>query len=325
MNIDPVSAPPDPAAAIRPRPPARPDPDERLDERLVESALASGRDRRGGRATRGDGWTPQRIRIFLVTLADCGCVTTAAGAAGISVRSAYNLRNRAEGRAFHIGWEAALQLAKRRLADSLMARAMHGCVDQIRKDGEIVAERCRFDNRLSMATLTRLDQRAAASSAEAEAVRIVTEEFDSFVAAASASGAGGAEFIASRRQADPAPEAIADPWAHVPGVPASSPMIDISDIDPAKGESWTADQRDRARRAGLIDLPSWRDPAQWNRGSWPDRIPEAYGPLIAAGLCFPMARTDGRVWISFGGKPASPGETSASSWDSDGNDELREL
>ncbi len=169
------------------------------DDSWIEPALGAGADCRGGRETPPDGWTPERIRTFLVTLAGSGCVLTAAKAAGMSAKSAYALRNRAEGRAFHYAWEAALQIARRQIADGLVRRAIHGCVDRIIRNGVVVAERHRFDNRLSMAALTRLEQRFASDSDDAEAVRIVVEEFDDFVGIVSEGGAGSAAFIWDRR------------------------------------------------------------------------------------------------------------------------------
>ena len=88
---------------------------------------------------RHDGWTPERKRLFHETLAGGGVVSDAARAAGMSAQSAYNLRHRDP--LFDAGWDAALLLARRRLADDLYARAVNGCVEQIHKDGVIVAER----------------------------------------------------------------------------------------------------------------------------------------------------------------------------------------
>src|SRR6187402_1009361 len=130
----------------------------RLTESLIEPALDAGRDVRPDRATRVDGWTPDRIRIFLNALAECGVAGDAARAAGMSKQSAYNLRNRTRGRAFHNAWNAAEHLARRRVAGDLMSRALHGCVEIIVRDGQVWGERHRFDNRLTMAVLTRLDQ-----------------------------------------------------------------------------------------------------------------------------------------------------------------------
>ena len=101
---------------------------DRLSDSLVEQAIDAGRDARPGRTVRRDGWTPERIRIFLSTLTECGVVEVAAGAAGMSGRSAYNLRNSAKGAAFRLAWDGACQLARRRIADVLVARALHSCV-----------------------------------------------------------------------------------------------------------------------------------------------------------------------------------------------------
>ena len=153
-------------------------------------------------AQRHDGWTPERQVTFINTLAECGVVADAARAAGMSVRSAYNFRNRAEGGPFAVAWNAAQLRARRRLEDAVHSRALHGCVDLIVKDGEVVAERHRFDNRLTMAALARLDRLAEAGDDASRAARYVEQEFDQFVALLAQGGAGAAEFIASREAAD---------------------------------------------------------------------------------------------------------------------------
>jgi hypothetical protein len=236
---------------------------------LLKQALAAGRDKRGNRDTRSDGWTQERIKTFLVTLAETGTVAAAAEAAGMSVRSAYALRSRAEGRAFHYAWEGALRIARRLLADGLMARAMHGTVDTLRKDGVVVGERHRYDNRLSMAMLTRLDRRVVTDEDEAEAVQIVVEEFDQFAEIASEGGAGASDFIAARRigkrgRAEKILERLDNFARYRAGLPEE---IDISDIDPAQRDCWTEDQQERARRSGLTDrLDEEAERAKWRRG-----------------------------------------------------------
>ena len=236
-----------------------------LDATLVERARDDGADCRGGRAVRHDGWTPERIRTFLTVLAETGCVASAAKAAEISIRSAYNLRNRAAGRDFHRAWEGALSIARRRLADAIMSRAMHGCVDQWRREGEVVGERVKFDNRLSMAMLTRLDQRAdSATSAEAETTRTVVEGWDEFLDIVSA-GTGSDAFFARRRTE--ATAAVLD-WDRAPpeewdemrrledrrkrAEAGYDVTVDESDLDPDLSASWTEEQCARARRAGLL-------------------------------------------------------------------------
>ena len=109
------------------------------------------------RALRHDGWTPERKRLFLERLGECGVVLEASLAAGMSARAAYNLRDRDP--LFAAGWEAACVIARPRLADEAWSRSMNGVVERIYRNGVIVAEKHRYDNRLTMAVLARLDSR----------------------------------------------------------------------------------------------------------------------------------------------------------------------
>ena len=170
-----------------------------LAEALIEDALDAGQDSRPGRAQRADGWTPERIRAFLVALSQCGVVKDAAHAAGMSKQSAFALRNRAAGCGFDIAWRAALLLARKRIADEVVSRAFHGCVEVLVRDGKVWGERHRFDNRLTMAVLARLDEQARSHREEDETARLVAEEFDQFVDLVCDEGNAGAHrFVASR-------------------------------------------------------------------------------------------------------------------------------
>lgn len=60
------------------------------------------------RATRRNGWTPERQIRFLDALAATRSVTKAAAAAGMSRESAHRLRNRGEGALFAAIWDLAL-------------------------------------------------------------------------------------------------------------------------------------------------------------------------------------------------------------------------
>lgn len=107
--------------------------------------------------TRHDGWTGEAMAKFLEALADTGVVAEACDAALKSREAAYALRRRDP--LFAQAWELALANARDRLADTLLARSIEGNVEQIVKDGEIVAEKHFIDNRLGLAILKRLDQR----------------------------------------------------------------------------------------------------------------------------------------------------------------------
>lgn len=95
---------------------------------------------------------------FLETLAETGNVIDACDAAGKSKQGAYALRRRNP--LFARAWELALDDARDRLADTLLARSIEGNVEQIVKDDVIVAEKHYLDNRLGLAVLKRLDKRA---------------------------------------------------------------------------------------------------------------------------------------------------------------------
>lgn len=146
------------------------------------------------KAARFDGWTGERQAVFLRALADCGVVETAAAEAGVSVAAAYAFRRRADGAIFHLGWQGALLLARRRLFDTLLARAIEGQVDTLTREDN-VAKRHRHDNRLGCTLLGRLDRFADESETlgeEAVSMRLVAQDFDRFVDMIE-QGAGGAE------------------------------------------------------------------------------------------------------------------------------------
>ena len=130
------------------------------------------------RRLRADGWTTFARRVFLDLLAARGSVTNACRAAGLSAQSAYELRNRDP--LFATAWDAALVLARRRLADDLLERALGGCIEQIHRDGVIVAERHRYDNKLSIAVLTRLDRRLDRAQERGEAHLRAAADWDAF-------------------------------------------------------------------------------------------------------------------------------------------------
>jgi transposase-like protein len=62
-------------------------------------------------------WTPAKQRIFLAALLETGSVAAAARAAGMSRSSAHRLRQRLAGTPFDRGWDQALTLNARQLAD----------------------------------------------------------------------------------------------------------------------------------------------------------------------------------------------------------------
>lgn len=101
------------------------------------------------------GWSAERQKLFLTVLAETGQVHLAAAAARLSVRSAQALRVRSP--AFEKGWRAAEQLAVGRLAPLAFDRAINGRIEQVYRDGELIAERRVPSDRMLQWLLARLD------------------------------------------------------------------------------------------------------------------------------------------------------------------------
>ena len=101
------------------------------------------------------GWSAERQRYFLATLAETGSVHLAASAARLSARGAYKLRTRSP--AFAAAWDTALQLAVGRLSAIVFDRAINGRIEQVFEDGNLVAERRVPSDKLICWLLARLD------------------------------------------------------------------------------------------------------------------------------------------------------------------------
>lgn len=124
-----------------------------------------------------DGWTPRKQRGFCEALADSGIVRQAAEAVGMTRESAYKLRRKAEGKGFSLAWDAALVLAKPRLMELAVERAIDGNREILIKDGEVVGERKKQDVRHLLATLSRLE----AMQRNDSTAQAIAREFDAFL------------------------------------------------------------------------------------------------------------------------------------------------
>jgi hypothetical protein len=108
---------------------------------------------------RHDGWTVERQKWFILRLALGGCVSVAARGVGMTRRSAYRLLDRPGSESFKAAWAKALGWGQDRTLDKSLERALLGETVPIVRDGRVVAERRRYDNRLSFAVLNALDRR----------------------------------------------------------------------------------------------------------------------------------------------------------------------
>jgi hypothetical protein len=126
-------------------------------------------------AIRHDGWTQARVAQFLDHLANHGSVTAACVRVGMSREAAYRFRRRFG--AFARAWNAALVLAREVSAEVLETRAIHGVEEEVWHRGEKVGTRRKYDARLLLAHMARLDKIADDTRASADATR-----FDELVA-----------------------------------------------------------------------------------------------------------------------------------------------
>ncbi|WP_121118066.1 hypothetical protein [Croceibacterium ferulae] len=124
---------------------------------------------------RHDGWSPDRTARFLDTLSHRGNVSRAAAAIGLSRETAYCRRRRDP--LFARAWAAAMLLAREEGGHILADRELEGVEEEVWFRGEVVGTRIRYDNRLLLAHIARLDRLALDDTASADAAR-----FDELVA-----------------------------------------------------------------------------------------------------------------------------------------------
>jgi hypothetical protein len=111
---------------------------------------------------RHDGWTVERQKWFILRLALGGCVSVAARGVGMTRKSAYRLRDRPGAESFAAAWDRAQGWGRDRTVDVSLERSLCGERMPIVRNGRVVGEVHRHDNRLAMAVLNALDRRAVA-------------------------------------------------------------------------------------------------------------------------------------------------------------------
>ncbi|MFD1613427.1 hypothetical protein ACFSCW_16625 [Sphingomonas tabacisoli] len=208
---------------------------------------------------RHDGWTPFRQQVFLRSIAEGKTVELACAGVGLSVQSAYAFRNRASGAAFALGWAAAKLLARERIADTLLTRALEGQIETVTRSDGLTVDRLKYDNRTALGLLARLDRQAESNSAAAQAARLVAQEFEAYTEALvrDDSPARAGLFLGTRAvteaEAELAPVialARADRFARAGA--SLTQEVDVTDLDLTQRAGWTADQWQRAEAAGLL-------------------------------------------------------------------------
>jgi hypothetical protein len=115
------------------------------------------------------GWTPALQTQFLDHLALKGNVAASCKRVGLSREAAYRLRRRDP--LFARGWAAAMVKAHDHCIEVLADRAIEGIEEPIYHRGELVGTRRKYDNRLLLAHIARLDKAAEDEAAQADAGR----------------------------------------------------------------------------------------------------------------------------------------------------------
>ena len=109
------------------------------------------------RRPRRDGWTEEKQRRFIETLADTGVVELAAKAVGLTRESAYQLRRSPHAVAFARAWDAARHHAGGTLEDIAFERAIEGQEQNVFNEyGEVIATKHVHNDRLLMFLLRHL-------------------------------------------------------------------------------------------------------------------------------------------------------------------------
>ena len=126
-------------------------------------------------------------------LVETGRVTTACQFCGLTKQSAYALRARDP--IFAAGWDAACELARMPLADALYEQALDGLTDTITRDDGRTVTRHRFDSRLSIAVLNRLDRRCDRAADQGSPHLGAVSQWDEFLAAIGSEDQARAEAI----------------------------------------------------------------------------------------------------------------------------------
>lgn len=103
---------------------------------------------------RRNGWTEETQRLFIAALAECGCVSKAARAVGMTARTAYRLLETDGADSFAAAWDQAIARGIERLREVAFDRAFNGGWVPVYRRGKLVRVEHRRNDRLGIALLS---------------------------------------------------------------------------------------------------------------------------------------------------------------------------
>jgi hypothetical protein len=172
-------------------------------------------------------WTPRLQREFLEAFATNGSVKISAAKVSMSPGAVYQLKQRPEGAAFRLGCAAALLIARGRLVDELLDRAIWGHDEMTtvyREEDRSLYKRRRIDSRLGLAMLARLDRmvETRARAGEEMLAQVIAGDWPGFLSLFDAAEAARTSVDAATASEDAPDGAEAGPAAsEAPGMSAA--------------------------------------------------------------------------------------------------------
>ncbi len=127
------------------------------------------------RRARKDGWTVERQRSFIDTLARTGSLRVAATTVNMSEAGAIYLRTQPGAESFNAAWDAAVATGSERVRDRLVDHALNGIPEDVYYAGKVVGERRRFNHRSMMWIIENGNKRAATQGAGLLSAAVVDE------------------------------------------------------------------------------------------------------------------------------------------------------
>ena len=193
---------------------------------------------------RKDGWTPERKVAFLDCLAERGNVRRACARVRLSAEAAYRLRRRDA--LFAAGWQGAMVVARDHVEQVLADRAIDGVEEVVFYRGEQVGTRRRFDNRLLLAHLARLDR-----ALDRDGVPDLAARFDDLLGLIAEGGEGDAPLPPTRED-----------WCEAVVEAAERDLLgERQHGDPEQADTHYFDQLDRAHAQARVDWQARHDAA----------------------------------------------------------------